>query len=120
MCAEAIDWAMRLGEKQGLWPPGLNASSGRAAIQEHLGLHDPSSRCGTSLQWSSGVLGSNANEETEEAYARREEALASALLLLGVVLCAMCNAWALGYLQPNRHLRAALQYVGLPIAPIVR
>jgi hypothetical protein len=119
VCSEAVDWAMRLGEKQGLWPLGLNATSGRAAIQEHLRLHDPSSRCGASLPWTSTVTLS-AEEEAEEAYVRREEAFASALLMLGVLLCALCNAWALGYLQPNRHVRAMLQYVGLPTAPIVR
>jgi hypothetical protein len=60
------------------------------------------------------------DEEADEAFARREEAFASALLMLGVLLCALCNAWALGYLQPNRYLRAVLQFVGLPTAPIVR
>ena len=116
-CAEAVAWAMRAGLKQGLFP-GLNASSPRSAFEHHLRLHDPASRCAEPP--SAANAESVDDEYAEEDEMGRREAFASMLLLLGVVLCALCNAWALGYLQPSRRVRAVLQAVGIPIPQLVR
>jgi len=59
-------------------------------------------------------------EEVLEPEGVVTEAFASTLLLLGVLACALLNAWSLGYLQPNRHLRRALQSLGCPVEPLVR
>ena len=42
------------------------------------------------------------------------------LLLLGVLLCALCNAYSLGYLHPNQHVRAAMRAVGCPTGTLAR
>lgn len=120
VCTEAVEWAMRLGAKQGLWPPGLNASSSRAEVQLHLALHDPPSRCSGNGGEFNPLSGAVSDETDDEEALSRREAFASVLLMLGVLACGLCNAWALGYLQPDRRVRAALQYVGIPTARIVR
>ena len=48
------------------------------------------------------------------------EAAASALLLIGVLICAMLNAWSLGYLTPNRHVRRCLAAIGIKMEAPVR
>uniref|UniRef100_A0A7S2JN88 Uncharacterized protein n=1 Tax=Haptolina brevifila TaxID=156173 RepID=A0A7S2JN88_9EUKA len=106
-CIEAVDWAVHVGVVT--FPslyPGLNASSAPAAFQTHLHLNDPTSRCPPPE--SMGV--------EQEA----SEGLASLLLLIGVLLCALCNAYSLGYLQPNRQLRSCLRALGCPQQTLVR
>ena len=115
-CGDAVDWAQRMGIIQ--YPelyPGLNVSSSAAAFQLHLHLTDPSSRC-------VDPRGPDAAEADAAAAAAADayEAGASLLLLLGVLLCALCNAWSLGYLHPNRRIRALLNAIGCPQAQLVR
>ena len=49
-----------------------------------------------------------------------DEAVASILLLFGVLFCGLLNAWSLGYLQPNRNVRRALSVLGCPLPELVR
>jgi len=89
--------------------PALNASSTPFAVRLHLYQHEASnSRC---------VDPRLARTAAQDA---AFEALASGLLLVGVFLCALLNAWSLGYMQPNRHMRRALSCMGVPVAPLVR
>ena len=50
-----------------------------------------------------------------EPAAGADETVASLLLFVGLVLCALCNSWSLGYLQPNRTCRRALRSIGLDL-----
>ena len=49
-----------------------------------------------------------------------EGPLASLLLLIGVLGCALANAYGLGYLQPSRTLRSLLRAIGCPQSALVR
>ena len=138
-CAESVQWAQHVGVVRrasfvplnedvcalvspGAWTclawqvrhpelyPGLNVSSPAAAFQLHLHTNMPSSRC---TDPRTGVL-------MQEVMSGPSEGLASMLLLLGVLVCAICNAYSLGYLQPNRVIRSALRTIGCPSAPLVR
>lgn len=109
-CDEAVDHAMRsLRGHEGALYPGLNASSSALAVRLYLRGHDGASRCAE-------LPRAAPSTELEGA----SEAAASALLLLGVMVCALLNAWSLGYLQPNRHVRRALHLLGCPVPPLVR
>lgn len=121
-CEEAIDHALaqlvrfgyRLDARGGTSElfPGLNASSPRDVVRLWLHQHQKSdSRCADPR-----LAASSAAAEQDA----RMEAIASGLLLLGVMFCALLNAWSLGYLQPNRHVRGALACLGCEPAPLVR
>ena len=107
-CSEAIRWAQQVGivNYPSLYP-GLNVSSPPAAFQSHLHRNDPASHCPS--VGPVRMVGETASE-----------GLASALLLLGVVLCALCNAYSLGYVQPSRFVRRMLGAVGCPQPTLIR
>ena len=77
--------------------------------QLHLHLYDPTlSRCPNP-------------RGGDDALGREGEGpLASLLLLLGVLGCALANAYSLGYLQPSRTLRRLLRALGCPQSELVR
>ena len=97
------------------------AGSSRAELQLHLHLHDfATSRCPHPSQillagrTSSSASGGGGDVRLEPA-AGADETVASLLLFVGLVLCALCNSWSLGYLQPNRTCRRALRSIGLDL-----
>jgi hypothetical protein len=110
-CDEAVEHMHRsLRGADGGAYAGLNASSPPYAVRLYLRQHDSASRCGELPRLASTLDGELA----------ASDAVASALLLVGVMLCGLLNAWSLGYLQPNRHMRRAMQAIGCPVAPLVR
>ena len=122
-CDEAIDhalaqlvaitpradtWSTGVGERY----PGLNATSARGDVQRWLHSHDrAASRCADPR--TSALLSARRDDAAGEA-------IASLLLLVAVLLCAMLNAWSLGYLQPNRHVRRCLATLGCKMEAPVR
>lgn len=110
-CSQSVAWAQRVGVKA--YPelyPGLNSSSPAWLFQRHLHHYDfdvsrcPDPRPGE--KWKPADGGS--------------DNLSSVLLLLAVLATALCNAHALGYVQPGRRLRALARLLGFPIEPLVR
>ena len=118
-CDDAVHYAMsRLApgssskSQQQLLYPGLNSSSTPFAVRLYLFQHDAaSSRC------------ADPRLALQTAAAQQhaaDEAVASILLLFGVLFCGLLNAWSLGYLQPNRNVRRALSVLGCPLPELVR
>ena len=100
--------------------PGLNSSSSAFDVQLHLHLNDASSRCASprdALRQRGSGGGSGADDELVGGLS---DAAFSLLLLLGVLLCALFNAWSLGYVTPNRHVRYAMRAIGCPQEQLVR
>ena len=141
LCAQSIARAIerqRLGSSAALGGAlaSLNLSSGggsaRGAVQLHLHQHDfEASRCPHPNQFllaagrlpygsggggggggSGGGGGAGAALLEDDTAVGGDETVASLLLFVGLVLCALCNAWSLGYLQPSRGVRRALRMVG--------
>ena len=106
-CADSVAWASTEGIR--LFPelyPGLNASSTPLQFQLHLHLYERRVGC--------------PDPRDASDLAADDSAMASFLLFLGVVACALCNAYSLGYLPPNRMLRSLFRRVGIPVADLVR
>ena len=108
-CSESIEWAMRVGIATAPASyPGLTRNSSAHAFQLHLFLNDPATRCMDPRD-----ADALAEEAAAEAADARADSIASALLMLGLVACALCNAYSLGYLScTNRYVRAVLRTVG--------
>ena len=100
-CDERIEWAARQGVAEYPELYGLNSSSPRAAFQLHLHLYVPSSGC----------------TDPRAAAARQPRRRRQFCRRPRRVLCAVCNACALGYLRPPRVVRAALRALGCLAAP---
>ncbi|KAL1526558.1 hypothetical protein AB1Y20_015266 [Prymnesium parvum] len=109
-CADSVSWAAQEGVR--LYPelyPGLNVNSSVFDFQLHLHLYDPTiSRC-------PDPRGNGAPINSES-----EGWLASILLLIGVLACALANAYGLGYLQPSQTVRRLLRAIGCPQNALVR
>jgi hypothetical protein len=106
-CADAVSWAQHIGiVRYTALYPGLNASSPARDFQMHLHLNDPASGCPDPRSAAEQLLAGDSSAST-------------LLLFVGVLFCALCNAYSLGYLTPNRHVRAMLQPLGLA-TPLVR
>ena len=106
VCIDAISWAQHVGVVR--YPtlyPGLNASSPTREFQLHLHLNDPPSECADPRSAGEQLLAGDGGMPL--------------ILFFGVLLCALCNAYSLGYLQPNRYVRAVLRQLGLA-TPLVR
>ena len=121
-CVDAVRWAKSVGVVR--FPQlyeGLNASSPVFGFQLHLYLHDPPSHCSDPRV--TGLMVGLESDYGDELYDDIDSAGGTAftvLLLLGVLLCAVCNAYSLGYLHPNRQLRAVLRAIGCPTETLVR
>lgn len=107
VCADAVSWAQHVGVvRYASLYPGLNASSPARAFQLHLHLNDPTSECVDP-------------RSAAEILVAGDGSASAFFLIFGVMVCALCNAYSLGYLHPNRRLRALLRPLGLA-TPLVR